>query len=160
MNSLQVSKERSQTTTDLKCRYNQHFPSNNNNNITSQNRRITECSGLEGTSEGHLVQPSCRSRVAYSRLHRTSSRLVLNISKEGDSTSSLGSLFQCSVTLRVKERNPLKLLTLQQIPVVFSSRFCSGINIPGWFWERSVTNRCLWSCQFNAASLFQGLWLF
>ena len=30
------------------------------------------------------------------------SRWVLNISREGDSTISLGSLFQCSVTLTVK----------------------------------------------------------
>ena len=58
--------------------------------------RITECSGLEGTSVGHLVQTRCRSRAAYSRLHRTLSRRVLNISREGDSTTSLGSLFQCS----------------------------------------------------------------
>ena len=49
---------------------------------------------------GHLVQPSCRSRATYSSLHRTLSRRVLNISREGDSTTSLGSLFQCSVTLR------------------------------------------------------------
>jgi len=51
---------------------------------------------------GHLVQTPCRSRVTYSRLHRTLSRQVLNISREGDSTTSLGSLFQCSVTFRVK----------------------------------------------------------
>ena len=65
--------------------------------------RITECSGLEGTSVGHLVKPQCRSRVTYSRLHRTLSRRVLNISREGDSTTSLGSLFQGSITLRVKK---------------------------------------------------------
>jgi len=34
---------------------------------------------------------------------RTVSRWVLNISREGDSTIPLGSLFQCSVTLRVKK---------------------------------------------------------
>ena len=44
-----------------------------------------------------------RSRVTYSRLHRTLSRWVLNISREGDSTTSLGSLVQGSVTLRVKK---------------------------------------------------------
>jgi len=33
---------------------------------------------------GHLVQPVCQSRVTYSRLHRTASRRVLNISREGD----------------------------------------------------------------------------
>ena len=31
------------------------------------------------------------------------SRRVLNISREGESTASLGSLFQCFVTLRVKK---------------------------------------------------------
>jgi len=52
---------------------------------------------------GHLVQPPCRSRVTQSRLHRTASRRVLNISREGESPTSLGSLFQCSVTLKVKK---------------------------------------------------------
>ena len=44
----------------------------------------------------------CPSRVTYSRLQRTLSRRGWNISREGDSTASLGSLGQCSVTLRGK----------------------------------------------------------
>ena len=45
----------------------------------------------------------CQSRVTYSRLHRTLSRRVLNISRDRDSTTSLGSLFQGSITLRGKK---------------------------------------------------------
>jgi len=83
-------------------------PCNNHSNWISPgtskkgrfSHRITECSGLEGTSVG----PSpCRSRVTQRRLHRTLSRRVWNISREADSTTSLGSLCQCSVTLRGKK---------------------------------------------------------
>ena len=91
----------------------------------SQNHKITACSGLEGTSVGHLVQPSCRSRVTYSRLHRTLSRQGLNISREGDSTTSLGNLLQYSVTLRVKKfflmfRRNFLSLSLCPLPLVLS----------------------------------------
>ena len=72
---------------------------------------------------GHLVQPSSRSRVTYSRLHRNLSRQILNISREGDSTTSLGSLFQCSVTLRGKKffllfRRNFLCLSLCPLPLV------------------------------------------
>jgi len=45
----------------------------------------------------------CPSRVTQRRLHRTASRRGLNIPREGDSTTSLGSLDQGSVTLRGKK---------------------------------------------------------
>ena len=87
--------------------------------------RITECLELEGTSVGHLVQPFCRGRVTYSRLHRTFSRGVLNISREGDSTTSLGSLFQGFITLRGKKfflifRRNFLCLSLCPLPLVVS----------------------------------------
>ena len=64
---------------------------------------------------GHLVQPSCPSRVTQSRLHRTLSRRGWNISREGDSTTSLGSLFHCSVTLRGKKFFLMEGMTLRSL---------------------------------------------
>jgi len=51
-------------------------------------------------NQGHLQQAS---------------RRVLDISREGDSTASIGSLFPCSVTLRVKKF----LLVCQLFPFAF-----------------------------------------
>jgi len=65
-------------------------------------------------------------QASYSRLHRDVSRQVLNISMEGDFMTSLGSLFQCSVTLTVKKffcilvQNFL-CATLWLFPLVLSS---------------------------------------
>ncbi|NWH55124.1 EGFLA protein, partial [Fregata magnificens] len=59
--------------------------------------------------DGQHCQKECGSYCLNSNdvktalVHRTASRRVLNISRQGDSTTSLGSLFQCSVTLTVKK---------------------------------------------------------
>ncbi|NXJ79022.1 MCM3 factor, partial [Trogon melanurus] len=64
----------------------------------SQNRRMFRVGrDLERSSS-----PTCQSRITYSRSHRNTSRQVLKVSREGDSTTSLGSLCQGSVTLTVK----------------------------------------------------------
>lgn len=61
----------------------------------SHNCRSTEGIRLEGTTVGQLVQPTCT-------WHRIASRF-LNIFSEGDSTASLGNLFQRLVTCIVKK---------------------------------------------------------
>ena len=56
-----------------------------------QNHRMVRV----GRDLGESPSPTpCASRVTHSRLHRTLFRWVLNISREGDSTTSLGNLFQ------------------------------------------------------------------
>jgi len=61
------------------------------NPARSQNHRIV---AVGRDLCGSPSPTPCRSRVTHSRLHRTSSRRVWNISREGDSTTSLGSLFR------------------------------------------------------------------
>ena len=58
--------------------------------------------GLKGTSKALSSTPLLK-QVPYNRLHRQASRWVLNISIEGGSTTSLGSLFLCSNTHSVKK---------------------------------------------------------
>jgi len=72
----------------------------------SQNHRMF---GVGRALCGSSSPTPCRSRVIYSRLHKTLSRRVLNISREGDSTTSLGSLFQCSVTLLLSQTKQIEL---------------------------------------------------
>lgn len=60
-------------------------------------RRITEYLGLERTSGDH------QGRVSYSMLHRSTSMLVWKVSRERDSMTFLGCLFQFSATLNVKK---------------------------------------------------------
>ena len=66
----------------------------------SQNHRML---GVGRDLCGSPSPTPCPSRVTQSRMHRTLSRRVWNISREGDSTASLGSLGQGSVTLRGKK---------------------------------------------------------
>jgi len=60
--------------------------------------RITEWFGLEGTFQGHLVQPPAMSRDIYhqTRLLRAPSNLTLNVSRDRASTTSLGNCTRVS----------------------------------------------------------------
>lgn len=65
----------------------------------SQNHRM---SWTGGTLKDHLVQSPCWNRNVQIRSPRKTSMQVLNVSREGDPTTSLDMLTQCSVTLNVK----------------------------------------------------------
>jgi len=67
-----------------------------------KDHRMTEWLRLERSSGGHLVQPPCSSRATQTWLPRTVSRQLLTISKDGDCTTSLANLLQCSGTPTVK----------------------------------------------------------
>ena len=65
-------------------------------------RTITELSELEGTSKGHLVQLPANEQGHLQEDQVAPSSLTLNVSKDGASTTSLGNLFQCFITIIVK----------------------------------------------------------
>jgi len=67
--------------------------------MLSQNHRML---GVRRDLCGSPSPTPCPSRVTQSRLHSTLSRRVWNISREGDSTTSLGNLFQGSIILKGK----------------------------------------------------------
>ena len=64
------------------------------------NHRILESFELEGTTKGHLVQPSCNEQghLQLRQGARALSSLTLNVSRDLASTTSLGNLFQCFKT--------------------------------------------------------------
>lgn len=65
--------------------------------------RTTEQMKWEGRSGDHLVQSS----FSYSKFLRAVSCRVLNISRNGDSATSLDSLWRCLTTLTVKKKKKL-----------------------------------------------------
>lgn len=64
-------------------------------NILHLSQWITEQLWLEGASGGHLVQTSCLRRTTKNRL----TRALLTVSNNGDSTTFMGNLCQCTGTL-------------------------------------------------------------
>ena len=81
--------------------------------IESQSRR-----GLEETSGEHQFQSPAKAG-SLQQVTQESIQEVLNISSEVDFTTSLGSLFQCSVTLsEVLSHVQMKIPVFQFVPTV------------------------------------------
>ena len=68
-----------------------------------EDQRIIKSSELEGTLKGHLVQPPCseHGHPQVDQVLRAPSSLTLGVSRDGASTTSLGNLLQCLITLTV-----------------------------------------------------------
>lgn len=58
---------------------------------------------MEGTFKGHLFQPLCtkQGHLQTDQVALSPSNLALNVSRDGASTTSSGSLLQCLITLTV-----------------------------------------------------------
>ncbi|KAK4830462.1 hypothetical protein QYF61_011186, partial [Mycteria americana] len=80
----------------------------------SKNHRITESYRLEKTFK--IIESNHKPNTAknhhYTMSLSTSSKRPLNTSRDGDSTTSLGSLFQCLITLSVKKNFLISSLNL------------------------------------------------
>lgn len=86
----------------------------------------SESPNCRGWMDLWRCSPTClQNQVPCNRLHRKVSRQVLSISRDRDSTTSLRSLFQCSINLRVKET--FSHVLMEQNCVTFCARcplFC------------------------------------
>ncbi|KAK4824938.1 hypothetical protein QYF61_021558 [Mycteria americana] len=69
-----------------------------------------------------------QSRVNHSSLLRAMSSWDVNISKDGNSTTSLGNLFQCLITTMIRKKFLWTILTSNQ-PVVYLSTHSNNFNV-------------------------------
>lgn len=86
---------------------------------------------LEGTSVDHAVQDPCSSQGQLQQVAQ--GHLVLNTSRDRDSTTSLGSLFQCLTTLIIQNKTTqktpntsfqMKFLVFQFVPKLMFLHLC------------------------------------
>lgn len=97
---------------------------------------------LEGTCRDHFVQPHCLGRATWSRVPMA--RWLLNVSKDGDSTTSFGNLCQHLDTFSKKH---FMIFRQNMFVPITSSRalFTSFIsNVPMYSCESSQTT-CPWT---------------
>ena len=92
-------------------------------------RIIIESFELDGTLKGHLIQPSCNEQghLQLDQVLRAQSSLTASVTRNGSSTTSLGSLCQCLTTLSVKNISLISSLNLSSFtwkpfPLVLSQR--------------------------------------
>jgi len=72
------------------------------------------------------------------RLLRVPSSLILNVSRDGASTTSLGNLLQCLTTLSIKKTYFLCIhffsFSLKPLPLVLPPQTClTSADLPGWW---------------------------
>ena len=83
--------------------------------VVKRRNRLTELQNhrMVGVGRDLCGSPSptpCPSRVTQNRLHRTTSRRGWNISREGDSTTSLGSLFRFAALISLLSPSEFRFL--------------------------------------------------
>ena len=99
----------------------------------SLNHRIMELQGWKGPQE-IIKSDLSANKVPYKRSHRLVFGQVLNISIEGDSTTTLGNRFQCSITLTIKKFFHMfvwNLLCSSFRPLLLFLSLCMGQEEPG-----------------------------
>lgn len=92
--------------------------------IRTENHRI---SGV-GSDLSRSFNPPAQRRARWGMLPRTVSSQLLSISKDGDSTASLGNFFHCLPTLTVKE---VFSCASDEISWVI----CASFAVTGHYWE-------------------------